>query len=318
MGLEKMSVIIVSCNGREDLETCLPTVLAMNDDNFEVVLVDNGSTDGSADWVRREFPSIRVLALPTNTGFAIGNNRGCEDAFSRGAAWATLLNNDTKVNREWLQGFRETISLDPLIGIVGGIILNWDGTIIEFDGSVFHPNNASGGYVDIPVSERPLPREPREIGYACGASLAISRECYQETGGFDEDFFCYNEDVDLSLRAWIAGFRVMSSPRSIIWHRRGSSTKRLHKNHFGDYYGMRNALTTVLKNYEPSTLRCIYRDLIRIHLLSDRPHRRLGVLLNLLFLPRTLLKRRRIQRGRLRPDHDIFSRTRFSTNGDRS
>lgn len=315
MSNDRISVIIVSCNGREDLETCLPTVLAMNDDNFEVVLVDNGSSDGSVDWVRNAFPAIRLLALPNNTGFAVGNNRGIEDAFSRGASWVALLNNDTKVDPDWLSGFRVTFSRNDRVGIVGGVILNWDGTVIEFDGSVFNPNNASGGYVDIPVGERPLPSVHQDIGYACGAALAISRDCYRATGGFDQDYFCYNEDVDLSLRAWIAGFRVMLSPHSIIRHRRGSSTKRLHKNHFSDYYGMRNALTTVLKNYELSTLRCYYRDLIRIHLLSEQQHRRLGVFMNLLFLPRTLFKRYRIQRGRKCSDRDIFIRIGNCANG---
>jgi GT2 family glycosyltransferase len=312
----KITIVIVSFDGLEDLKICLPTVVAINDPEFEILVVDNGSKDGTSDYLSRYFPNVIVEQLSLNFGFAGGNNRGIERAFASGASAVALLNNDTRVNRDWLKGFRKGFASHPAVGICGGKILDWEGRIVEFDGMVFHPNNASGGYVDEPVLSRSgRDDEMRDIAYACGGAMSITRECYEAIDGFDESFFCYNEDVDLGLRAWIQGFRVLFCPTSVTWHRRGSSVRRIHYPGFSDYFGMRNALTTALKNYEWATLRCVWRDLVKIYILSGKKERFRGVLQNIIFLPWTIRKRRIIQRQRLRSDHDIFTRTSRDSRG---
>jgi len=307
---EKTTVIILNYNGIEDLKECLPSVVhgLGQDDGTEVLVVDNGSTDRSIDYVSSTFPDVQLLKLKENLGYAAGNNRGLQQAFANGTTRAVLLNNDTRVEADWLIGLNEALQSDPSIGLCGAKILNWDGTMVEFDGSVFNPVNASGGYLDRDLSDYKGRDDIHDIGYACGGAMMISQKCFAEIGGFDLSFSFYNEDVDLSLRAWIYGFRVVINPRSVVYHKRGSSVNRFHNKGFRDYYGLRNALTTVLKNYEPATFKCIYRDLVRIYILSRRWYLLKGVLANLFFLPRTLAKRRTIQRHRKRTDHEIFVR----------
>ncbi|MBN2383023.1 glycosyltransferase family 2 protein [bacterium] len=304
----KITVVILNYNGLEDLEACLPSVVAAVDPEFDVLVVDNGSTDTSFEYVQMTFPEVNMLALGHNLGFAHGNNKGLRWAFGEGAAYAVLLNNDTRVEPDWLSGLREAFSSDPDVGIAGAKILNWEGNIVEFDGSVFNPVNASGGYLDVNVDDYKGDENIRDVGYACGGAMMISRRCFETIGGFDTSYYFYNEDVDLSLRAWIYGFRVVVNPQSVIYHRRGSSVRRTQHSGFRDYYGLRNALTTVLKNYEPATFKCIYRDLIRIYLLSGRWYLFKGVLMNIIFLPRTLVRRWKIQGHRVKSDHEIFVR----------
>ncbi|MFC1849181.1 glycosyltransferase family 2 protein [candidate division CSSED10-310 bacterium] len=305
----KFSIIILNYNGLEDLRNCLPSVMALDDPHHDVLVVDNGSTDDSCHFIRTCYPQVQIVRAKRNLGFAGGNNVGLKEAFRGGASYVALLNNDTRVEPSWLTGFREAFALDPVIGICGAKILDWEGTLVEFDGTIFYPANASGGYLDQPVESYQNSDKIREIAYACGGSMAISATCYGAIGDFDPSFYFYNEDIDLSLRAWISGFRVVINPRSVTYHRRGASVRRFHHSDFRDYYGLRNALTTALKNYELATFRCIYRDLIRIYLLSGKWLRLKGALFNLFILPRTFRKRRKVQRLRLRSDHDIFVRS---------
>lgn len=306
---KKITVIILNYNGKDDLGDCLRSVLASDDPFFDVLVVDNGSTDESVPFITSHFPDVRILQEKTNRGFAEGNNDGFREAFSQGAEFAALLNNDTRVSKDWLGGLRKGMLAHPLVGICGSLIVDWDGKNVEFDGSVFHPNNASGGYVDKEYSDDQKSSGLRESAYACGGAMMVRRECYEEIGGFDRSFFFYNEDVDLSLRAWIYGFRVLVNPSSIIYHRGGQSVRRYKNKGFRDYYGMRNALTTAVKNYELCTLRCVYRDVLKIYVLSGMSNRLRGFIYNFFILPRTLKKRRVIQRKRLRSDDDIFTRT---------
>jgi len=305
----KITIIILNYNGMSDLKECLPSVLALDDSDYDVLVVDNGSTDGSCAFISETYPEVKLLKLDNNLGFAEGNNAGLKEAFNSGAEYVSLLNNDTKVDANWLKGFRKAFTDFDNVGICGGLILDWHGRIVEYDGSIFNPKNASGGYVDKPVEE--LGDRGKfyfETAYACGGSCSISKECYIKIGGFDTSFYFYNEDVDLCLRAWIHGFRVLYSPESIIYHRRGASVRRSANPGFRDYYGLRNALTTVIKNYESCTIRCIYRDLIRIYLVSFKWHLLKGALYNIFYLPVTLKKRFAVQRKRVITDQEIFER----------
>lgn len=308
MDIPVFTIIILNYNGLKHLQNCLPSVMQLEDKHYNVMVVDNGSTDDSCDYINKEFPEITLLKNKKNLGFAAGNNRGMELAFDRGIDFVAFLNNDTRVDSGWLKGFRKAFSLHPSVGICGAKILDWEGKTVEYNGTVFHVNNASGGYVDEPV-ESGILENIHETAYACGGAMAISLECYRAIRGFDETFTFYNEDVDLSLRAWITGFRVLYSPYSITYHRRGASVIRYQSSSFRDYYGLRNALTTVIKDYEWATLRCIYKDIFNIYLRSGRKERIKGFFYNMLILPLTLFKRHAVQRMRVRSDEEIFIRT---------
>lgn len=237
-----VSVIIVNWNGRHHLETCLSAVAAQQGVTFETILVDNGSTDGSVEFVRARFPGVRVVPLAENRGFAGGNNAGAREA--RGT-YLALLNNDTAAEPTWLRaliagvdrpaGYAVTTSCivymdDPTrIDSAGDGLLRWGGPF----------KHHHGGPVE-------LARESREVFAACGCAFLMPRDVFEELGGFDEDFFVSNEDVDLSYRARLMGYRVRYVADAVVRHR-GSATMG-HVSAFSVFHAQRNLEWMYLKN----------------------------------------------------------------------
>lgn len=299
-----VAVVVLNFNGRRHLETCFDALLALDypRDALELVLVDNGSEDNSIDFMREAFPEVHVIQNQTNLGFTGGNNAGVRWAVGRGMRYVALVNNDTRVDRHWLKALIDTAEQQDDVALCGGKIVSWDGSLVEFSGTVFHKETSAGGYTDEP--DRGQYDAVAPAAYACGASMLIRTSALGDVGLFDEDYFCYHEDVDLSLRAWIAGYRVMYVPHSVVHHRRGGSSAGTT---FRDYAGMRNALTTVLKCYEPSTWRAAYRPVLQTYLWRSPTHLKRAFLYNLIWLPRTLRKRRLIQQTRRRSDSAMFA-----------
>jgi hypothetical protein len=297
-------VVVLNYNGRHHLETCFDALLSLDYPQHAVQLlfVDNGSTDGSVESMRKTFPQIQVIQNERNLGFAAGNNVGIRWAIERGAQYVGLVNNDTRVDPGWLQALVSTAENNADAALCGGRIVSWDGSLLEFSGTVFYKETSAGGYTD--ETDRGQYNTVAAAGYACGASMLIRTSAVRKIGLFDEDFFCYHEDVDLSLRAWIAGYRVLYVPQSIVYHRRGGSSEGTA---FRDYIGMRNALTTVLKCYEVRTWRETCRPVLQTYLHRSPPHLKRAFLHNMVWLPRTLRKRRAIQRARQRSDAEMFA-----------
>ncbi len=297
-------VIVLNRNGQRFLETCLRAVQELDypAQRLEVVLVDNNSEDQSVPYVESNFPEVTVLRNPDNYGFARGNNVAIRRALERNADYAVLLNNDTRVESNWLRALVDVAEAAPDVAICGGKILSWQGGTIEFSGTVWHKVTTAGGYTNEP--EQGQHDEMHPAAYACGASMLLKTEALREIGLFDEDYFIYHEDVDLSLRAWIAGYRVLYVPQSVVYHWGGGYTSGTPMR---DYLGMRNALTTVLKCYQRETWREIYRHLLEIYLHRSPRHLKRAFLYNVLMLPRTLTKRRHVQATRRRSDQEIFA-----------
>jgi N-acetylglucosaminyl-diphospho-decaprenol L-rhamnosyltransferase len=236
------SIVIVNWNGRAHLQACLTAVAALTGVSVETILVDNGSTDGSVALVEAEFPWVRIVPLNENRGFAGGNNAGARAATGR---YLVFLNNDTAVEPAWLErlvagvdeaaGFvvmasRIVYMHDPLrIDSAGDGLLRWGGPF------KWH----HGGPVE-------LARESREVFAACGCALLMPRAVFEELGGFDEDFFLSNEDVDLSYRARLRGYRVRYVADAVVLHR-GSATLG-HVSAFSVFHAQRNLEWMYLKN----------------------------------------------------------------------
>ena len=237
-----VSLVIVNWNGRHHLEQCLEAVAAQQGVEFETIVVDNGSTDGSAAFLRERFPWVRLLALSTNTGFAGGNNAGAREA--RGQ-YLVFLNNDTAAEPTWLRAlvagvdeanrFTVTTSCivymeDPTqVDSAGDGVLRWGGPF----------KRHHGGSVD-------EVRQSEEVFAACGAAFLIPRALFEELDGFDEDFFVSHEDVDLSYRARLLGHRVRYVADAVVRHH-GSATLGLVSD-FSVRNGQRNAEWMYLKN----------------------------------------------------------------------
>lgn len=297
-------IVVLNRNGEQFLGTCFRAVQQLDypADRLEVILVDNNSDDNSIRYVRENFPEVTVISNSGNYGFARGNNVAMRRALEKGADYVTLLNNDTQVDPNWIKALVETAETKSDVAICGGKILSWDGEMIEFSGTRWHKVTTAGGYTNEP--EHGQHDEMHPAAYACGASMLLKTQALREIGLFDEDYFIYHEDVDLSLRAWIAGYRVIYVPQSVVRHWGGGYTSGTPMR---DYLGMRNALTTVIKCYESQTWHEIYRDLLQIYLYRSPRHLKRGFLYNLAVLPRTLLKRRHVQATRRRNDEEIFA-----------
>lgn len=238
----EVSVVILNYNGRQHLETCLGAVEAQEVIAFECILVDNGSSDGSVSFVRERFPWVRLVELDHNTGFAAGNNRGAELATGRLLAF---LNNDTRAESRWLKELCQ--GLDERRGVAfatSRIVYMHDPTIIDSAGDSV--TRAGGAFKRGHGASIERYLDPQEVFGACGAAFVVPRAVFNEVGAFDEDFFLSHEDVDLSYRLQLRGYRCAYVPDSVVHHAVSATLGRVSDRSI--YYGQRNLEWLYLKN----------------------------------------------------------------------
>lgn len=298
-----ISVIIINWNGKEHLEGCLASLRKQTLTDFEIILVDNGSTDGSVEYVRQVFPEVGIVALPENLGFCGGNNAGLRHA--RGELVA-LLNNDTEVSPHWLQALNGAAVKWPKAGLFASKMLFFDQRErLDTAGDEFHiagfPIKRGWRQLDGPEFN-----QPREIFGACAGAALYRKEMLDRIGGLDEDFFVYAEDIDLSFRAQIYGYRCRYVPEAIVYHK-GSAT--MGKTWRWFYLSRRNQLWVMVKNM-PGKLLVKYLPVLGLyHLSSILYHGLRGrgrLILNAYWdawrgLPKMLQKRHIIQASRTVP-----------------
>lgn len=261
--LEKLpfvSVVVLNYNGRVFLDACLSSVFQISypRSSYEVILVDNASTDGSVEYVRNNFPLIRILALNKNYGFTEGNNRGAELACGD---LIVFLNNDTVVDKNWLNELARVALSDSKIGICGSKIMSMkDRNVTQYNGRHLHVLGGviPGGFY---TYKNELGKEFHAVGSVQGSSFLVRKDVFKSLGGFDRDYFLYSDEVDICYRAWISGYYVAYAPNSIVYHYGGGTAKTLNSNRSGIlyerlksslhiYYGTRNSIINVLKNLE--------------------------------------------------------------------
>ena len=243
-----ISVIIVTWNGRQHLEACLGAALAQRAVRMEIILVDNASTDGTVDYVREFFPSVRIVLLPENRGSAAANNAGVREARGRLVA---LLNNDTVADRDWLRELAG--GLDEGRGFAlatSRIVYMHDPRVIDSAGDGFL--RSGGAFKRLHGRSDSEATVSREVFGVCGAACLLPRAVFEELGGFDEDFFASHEDVDLSYRARLRGYRVMYVADALVRHHGSATLGKLSAR--AVYYGQRNLEWVYLKNSPSSIL----------------------------------------------------------------
>jgi hypothetical protein len=288
------NVIIVNWNGKSLLDDCLSSVIETTYPDVRFLIVDNGSTDGSPEYVQRHYPKVAVLKNNRNLGFAEGNNVGIDYSVRQGAEYVALLNNDTRVEPDWLDALVSAIEDDPGVAICQARQRTWEGTHeIRFR---FIPEWAEAEQECVPVTP-PGPTTPTP--FASGCAMLLRCSALQRIGLLDGRYFMYVEDVDLTLRAWIAGYRVMDVPAAVVYHRMLGSESRSEQRMF---WGYRNQLTTLLKLYEPATLRRFADPILRRWFRTRNRTALRGTRAALVMLPRTLAQRRWVQRNRKAPD----------------
>lgn len=296
-----LSVIVLNYNGRVWLEPCLTALTAQTGaPPFEILLVDNGSSDGSIALVTARFPSVRVVDNRRNLGFAGGNNAGAREA--RGET-LVFLNNDTIPAADWLGRLHAAMMEGSDRAIVTSRIVQLDQPdVIDSAGDGYL--RAGGAFKHGHGAGASAFRTSREVFGACGAAFAIRREVFDRLGGFDEDFFMVYEDVDLSYRARLAGYRCWYAADAVVRHA-GSATLGT-SSRSAVFYGQRNLEWTWLKNTPTALLWRTFPAHIAYSLAGVAHYVSKGragsavrgKIAALLGLPRLLRKRRDVQRAR--------------------
>jgi len=242
-----VSVVIVNFNGKKFLDDCLSSLSRQTYRDFEVILVDNGSSDGSAGYVRERYPSVILVGTGKNLGFAGGTNAGICAAQG---AFIFTLNNDTITDPHLLEEIIKPMQGDLCVGMCGAKMLLPDGRIdstaicLSRSGSAWDRGKGEPDRGQYDTAE--------EIFGPCAGAALYRRSMLDEIGLFDEDFFLYFEDVDLAFRGRLAGWKCWYVPSARVVHIYGGTAGI--RSDIWSYYTNRNFVWYVVKNFPPRTL----------------------------------------------------------------
>ncbi len=268
--MNKVCVIIVNWNGKEHLQKCLPSLQAQSYTDCQIIVVDNGSTDGSVDYIKQSFPNIKIIQLNENRLFAGGNNAGIQEAFKYpGIKYIALLNNDTIAEKNYLSEMMRVMENNPHIGICASKMLSMNNPRnIDSTGHIFGRwgaiierghNEVDNGQYDNKL----------EVVGACAGACLYRRTMLEDIGLFDEGFKIYYEDAELSWRAYKKGWPSRYVPRAIVYHKRGASSESKRAiRHNNRLLLLRNEITTV-KRYGSISQKYIYGFRLLLELIQS-------------------------------------------------
>ena len=238
-------IILLTWNRWEDTDACLQSLLPVVNEHIRVLVVDNGSTDGTPEKIRRKFPQFEVHENGNNLGFPAGNNVGIRCALAAGADYVILLNNDTVVDRGFAEELVAAARRNPSAGMINSLIFFHDRpSVIWFAGggiSTWTGRSRHAGYLQ---SDKGQFAGDVPIGRPCACSLLVTRRFLETVGLMREGLFLYGEEIDWMLRARRLGFRCILATRSKVWHKVSSSTKA-SPHPVSLYYSTRNMLTVL-------------------------------------------------------------------------
>lgn len=255
----RVAVVILNWNGKKFLEQFLPLVVAHTANDADIYVADNASTDNSIDYLKKDFPKVKLVQNPMNGGFAVGYNTSLAQIK---ADYYVLLNSDVEVTPDWIKGPIEMLDKNSDVMAVQPKIKAF------FEPQSFEYAGAAGGFLD--VYGYPFCRgrifdtiekdegqynQPSEIFWASGACLFIRSSAFHEMGGFDEDLFSHQEEIDLCWRMKLKGHKIMYCPTSEVLHYGGGSLPK--SNPFKTYLNFRNNLIIICKNHPTRALKQI-------------------------------------------------------------
>ncbi|MFT8887741.1 MAG: glycosyltransferase [Ethanoligenens sp.] len=248
-----VSIVIVNLNGLRHLDECFKSIQRLDypKDKVEVVMVDNGSTDGSVEFMRKKYSWVKLIRNSKNEGFAKPSNDGARAATGE---YVAFLNNDMRVHRRWLAELVHSIEANQAT-CAGSVILNWNGELLDFaGGSMTFYGMGFQYHFHEPVKqiEAQLSQD-KDLFFACGGAMLVNRQVFLEVGGFDEDFFAYFEDSDLGWRLNTLGHRVVLSAKSRVNHKHHSTGATFARERMRYLY-FRNSLYTIYKNSSDAML----------------------------------------------------------------
>ncbi|NLT41867.1 MAG: glycosyltransferase family 2 protein [Anaerolineae bacterium] len=220
-----VALVTLNWNGKDHTIECVESLSRLTYPNYRVLIVDNGSTDGSVAAFHAQLPEALVIENGRNLGYSQGFNAGLQAAYDLGAEYVLILNNDTIVDRGVLEALVGTAERDEKIGFVSGKVYYYDRpNVIQTAGREPHPLYLVHGLVGEGEEDRGQYDEEKDYDYLDDIFLLVSRTAYEATGGYDPLFFLYYEETDWCYRARQAGFRLVYTPEARVWHKHGKST----------------------------------------------------------------------------------------------
>lgn len=299
----RTTVLMINYNGLPDLPDLMNSLEAQNTRNFNPVFWDNASTDGSVEYVRENFPWAKICAQSSNLGYAKAANLAARQFDTE---FIIFLNTDIRLDPDCINQIISTACTDNRIACAASKMrffhkpemLNGVGGCMNYlgytwDRGMFEIDNAQYDKVE-------------DVLFACGGAALVRREYFLFAGGYDEVFYMYHEDVDICWRFWILGYRVVTAPHSIVYHKFSRSTKDSKGMAWREFIGERNSIRAMIKNYELKNLIPTLWALINLPQHRERKKIQRGNLLwNLRRLPNTLRSRFWIQWKRKVRDKDL-------------
>ncbi len=280
-------VVVPNWNGADDLPACIDSVLAQSHRDFTLVIVDNGSSDdslGTIESYQKKDKRIHAVWRDKNYGFTGGVNPGLEFAIREKAAYAALLNNDAVADKHWLKELATFLDAHPKYGVAACSLLHADGKTIDSTADQY-------SVWGIPYPRgRDEPAKNRfnlstDIFGASGGASMYRLSMLQKIGLFDQDFFAYYEDIDISFRAQLAGWKVGYVPTSVVYHSQGKTSARLGKKQRGAKGANTFTTTQYMKN-------------LPFVLVKDVPFKLLGYVLPRFFVAYTIFFAKALFDGR--------------------
>lgn len=297
----KISIIIPNWNGIEYLKICLPSLRQQTFDNFEIIIVDNGSNDESARYIRDNYREIILVEQKRNFGFSHAINTGIVKAKGE---YIFLLNNDTEVDAKCLEVLNTIFDNNENVYICATKMLDFQNrSIINNAGDLFSIYGIAAQRSKGEIDGQPYDQE-KYIFSACAGGAMYRKVVFDKIGLFDEDFFAYLEDIDIGFRAQLAGFKCLYVPQAVVYHIDGGTSKKI--NNFSAYYVIRNGLYVVTKNF-PLSLIFAYSPFLLLgqlrNILYGIKNKQIRMILVIYydffkFFLRLIVKRKKIQKNK--------------------
>lgn len=252
-----ITVIIPNRNGKQFLKTCLRSLRKQTLRDYQIIIVDNASTDGSVSFLIRNYPEVKLIKFSKNKGFAAAVNEGIKE--SQGE-FVVLLNNDVEADPSWLEELSRGLKKNPEVGFCASKMLDFTNRRIIMEAGDGYTRSGYAFQIGNGRLDKGQYDSPKKVFGACAGAAIYRKSMFNEIGFFDEDFFAYLEDVDFSFRAQLMGYECLYIPSAAVYHM-GSVSTGSRYNNITVYLIAQNTINTLIKNM-PASLLC--RNIFRI------------------------------------------------------